>query len=73
MINPRAIATLGIGFGARAAVSLGIMAPMVTQAVPRSTAHDAAGVTAAAWQSERLRRKRKQDEEALMLILFGVM
>lgn len=71
--NALSLAKLGVGFGARAAATLGIMTPLALQpAPPRSTAHDAAGVTAAAWQADRLRRQRQRDEEALLLILLGV-
>lgn len=64
MINPRAVATLGLGFGARATAVLGLLdlAPVIPPA-------DESG-GGGRWLRETIKPRRQNDDEALLIALL---
>lgn len=64
MINPRAIATLGLGFGVRATTVLGLLdlAPV------RPPADESGG--GGRWLREAAKPRRPNDDEALLIALL---
>jgi hypothetical protein len=63
MINPRSVATLGLGFGARATAVLGLL-----DLTPVTPPADESG--GGRWLREAIKPRRQNDDEALLIALL---
>lgn len=64
MLSPRAIATLGVGYGARLSACLGLW-PSAERPAVIPLREDGAGLVAA-----RAARRRREDDDLLVMVLL---
>jgi hypothetical protein len=71
VLNPRALATLGIGYGPRAIATLGLLAAVQQPPAPSTQAGYGGGAIRprhAAPLPRQSQRRRRQDEDILLLL-----